>query len=173
MLYFLAVLIFLFSLIVWFLSLLVYTCWLLIWKLWMSCDKNFIVCIMHVYVSLRQENKYNFIVLRSNLFLFSWIGLDGSFFSFFPWNRIFLFFLLVLFFSSMLNFANSLFNIYLEVLDDLCISKLLAERTYTAPSKWMRGKGRVTIQFGCCYNYATVSFSSQVVYQSWFIVGFS
>lgn len=30
-----------------------------------------------------------------------------------------------------------------------------AERTYTAPQKWMRGKGRVTIQFGCCYNYAT------------------
>ncbi|KAG6645583.1 hypothetical protein I3843_08G126300 [Carya illinoinensis] len=32
---------------------------------------------------------------------------------------------------------------------------LLKERTYTAPTKWMRGKGRVTIQFGCCYNYAT------------------
>ncbi|KAJ9564482.1 hypothetical protein OSB04_000448 [Centaurea solstitialis] len=31
----------------------------------------------------------------------------------------------------------------------------LKERTYTAPQKWMRGKGRVTIQFGCCYNYAT------------------
>ncbi|XP_028094425.1 LOW QUALITY PROTEIN: RNA demethylase ALKBH9B [Camellia sinensis] len=30
----------------------------------------------------------------------------------------------------------------------------LKERTYTAPQKWMRGKGRVTIQFGCCYNYA-------------------
>lgn len=30
----------------------------------------------------------------------------------------------------------------------------LKERTYTAPHKWMRGKGRVTIQFGCCYNYA-------------------
>ncbi|CAA7035738.1 unnamed protein product [Microthlaspi erraticum] len=29
------------------------------------------------------------------------------------------------------------------------------ERTFTAPHKWMRGKGRVTIQFGCCYNYAT------------------
>ncbi|CAL5366229.1 unnamed protein product [Camellia sinensis] len=29
------------------------------------------------------------------------------------------------------------------------------ERTYTAPQKWMKGKGRVTIQFGCCYNYAT------------------
>ncbi|XP_059654533.1 RNA demethylase ALKBH9B-like [Cornus florida] len=31
----------------------------------------------------------------------------------------------------------------------------LKARTYTAPEKWMRGKGRVTIQFGCCYNYAT------------------
>lgn len=31
----------------------------------------------------------------------------------------------------------------------------LKERTYTAPQKWMRGKGRITIQFGCCYNYAT------------------
>ncbi|KAL1191925.1 RNA demethylase ALKBH9B [Cardamine amara subsp. amara] len=30
----------------------------------------------------------------------------------------------------------------------------LRERTFTAPQKWMRGKGRVTIQFGCCYNYA-------------------
>ncbi|XP_043713618.1 RNA demethylase ALKBH9B [Telopea speciosissima] len=31
----------------------------------------------------------------------------------------------------------------------------LKVRTYSAPQKWMRGKGRVTIQFGCCYNYAT------------------
>ncbi|CAN8327950.1 unnamed protein product [Cochlearia groenlandica] len=31
----------------------------------------------------------------------------------------------------------------------------LQERTFTAPRKWMKGKGRVTIQFGCCYNYAT------------------
>ncbi|KAK3017926.1 hypothetical protein RJ639_004015 [Escallonia herrerae] len=30
----------------------------------------------------------------------------------------------------------------------------IAERTYSAPRKWMRGKGRVTIQFGCCYNYS-------------------
>ncbi|XP_068645872.1 RNA demethylase ALKBH9B isoform X2 [Aristolochia californica] len=30
----------------------------------------------------------------------------------------------------------------------------LKERTYSEPQKWMRGKGRVTIQFGCCYNYA-------------------
>lgn len=32
-----------------------------------------------------------------------------------------------------------------------------AARTYSEPRKWMRGKGRVTIQFGCCYNYAVVS----------------
>ncbi|KAG6766703.1 hypothetical protein POTOM_027874 [Populus tomentosa] len=31
----------------------------------------------------------------------------------------------------------------------------LKEQTYSAPPKWMRGKGRVTLQFGCCYNYAT------------------
>lgn len=31
---------------------------------------------------------------------------------------------------------------------------MLRERTYSEPKKWMRGKGRVTIQFGCCYNYA-------------------
>eukprot|EP00250_Pteridium_aquilinum_P002523 c1274_g1_i1 orf=465-1316(-) len=30
----------------------------------------------------------------------------------------------------------------------------LRGRTYCEPRKWMRGKGRVTIQFGCCYNYA-------------------
>ncbi|MQL78932.1 hypothetical protein Taro_011378 [Colocasia esculenta] len=30
----------------------------------------------------------------------------------------------------------------------------LGERTYSEPEKWMRGKGRATIQFGCCYNYA-------------------
>ncbi|GMH04355.1 hypothetical protein Nepgr_006194 [Nepenthes gracilis] len=29
------------------------------------------------------------------------------------------------------------------------------ERTFSAPRRWMRGKGRQTIQFGCCYNYAT------------------
>lgn len=28
-------------------------------------------------------------------------------------------------------------------------------RTFSAPRKWERGKGRKTIQFGCCYNYAT------------------
>ncbi|WJX16148.1 RNA demethylase alkbh9b [Trifolium repens] len=30
----------------------------------------------------------------------------------------------------------------------------LKDRTYSAPRKWMPGKGRQTIQFGCCYNYA-------------------
>ncbi|XVF59761.1 hypothetical protein PTKIN_Ptkin07bG0301900 [Pterospermum kingtungense] len=30
----------------------------------------------------------------------------------------------------------------------------LKEHTFSAPQKWMRGKGRVTLQFGCCYNYA-------------------
>lgn len=30
----------------------------------------------------------------------------------------------------------------------------LMARTYSEPKKWMRGKGRVTMQFGCCYNYA-------------------
>ncbi|MED6144853.1 hypothetical protein PIB30_019473 [Stylosanthes scabra] len=30
----------------------------------------------------------------------------------------------------------------------------LKDRTFSAPQKWMRGKGRQTIQFGCCYNYA-------------------
>lgn len=27
-------------------------------------------------------------------------------------------------------------------------------RTFSAPRKWLPGKGRMTIQFGCCYNYA-------------------
>ncbi|KAL5717445.1 mRNA N(6)-methyladenine demethylase [Ranunculus cassubicifolius] len=30
----------------------------------------------------------------------------------------------------------------------------LQEHTFSAPKKWMPGKGRQTIQFGCCYNYA-------------------
>lgn len=33
-------------------------------------------------------------------------------------------------------------------------NRQLRARTYSEPRKWMRGKGRVTIQFGCCYNYA-------------------
>jgi len=31
----------------------------------------------------------------------------------------------------------------------------LLGRTYSAPKRWMRGKGRRTVQLGCCYNYAT------------------
>ena len=31
----------------------------------------------------------------------------------------------------------------------------LVNRTYSAPRRWMRGKGRITVQLGCCYNYAT------------------
>lgn len=31
----------------------------------------------------------------------------------------------------------------------------LKGRTFASPKKWIRGKGRRTIQFGCCYNYAT------------------
>ncbi|XP_020599129.1 RNA demethylase ALKBH5-like [Phalaenopsis equestris] len=27
------------------------------------------------------------------------------------------------------------------------------ERTYSEPKKWMRGKGRITIECGCCYNF--------------------
>ena len=30
----------------------------------------------------------------------------------------------------------------------------LRGRTFSAPRKWARGKGRITCQFGCCYNYA-------------------
>ena len=30
----------------------------------------------------------------------------------------------------------------------------LRERTFLAPRKSMAGKGRVTVQFGCCYQYA-------------------
>jgi hypothetical protein len=35
-------------------------------------------------------------------------------------------------------------------------NSLITEHTYSAPTKWMRGKGRITLQFGCCYNYAKV-----------------
>ncbi|VFQ96651.1 unnamed protein product [Cuscuta campestris] len=44
---------------------------------------------------------------------------------------------------------------YVEALQEKGKNGRLKERTYTAPAKWMKGKGRVTIQFGCCYNYAT------------------
>ncbi|XP_075655740.1 RNA demethylase ALKBH9B [Castanea sativa] len=39
-------------------------------------------------------------------------------------------------------------------LQEMGVKGELKERTYSAPSKWMKGKGRVTLQFGCCYNYA-------------------
>lgn len=31
---------------------------------------------------------------------------------------------------------------------------LMRGRTFSAPRKWLPGKGRLTMQFGCCYNYA-------------------
>lgn len=40
-------------------------------------------------------------------------------------------------------------------LQELGRNQKLRRRTYSEPRKWMRGKGRITIQFGCCYNYAT------------------
>ncbi|XP_057960617.1 RNA demethylase ALKBH9B [Malania oleifera] len=44
---------------------------------------------------------------------------------------------------------------YIYELQEMGKNGKLKSRTYAAPQKWMRGKGRVTIQFGCCYNYAT------------------
>ncbi|KAL2318003.1 hypothetical protein Fmac_031879 [Flemingia macrophylla] len=43
---------------------------------------------------------------------------------------------------------------YVASLQEMGRKGELKERTFTAPQKWMRGKGRQTIQFGCCYNYA-------------------
>ncbi|XP_010242777.1 PREDICTED: uncharacterized protein LOC104587039 isoform X2 [Nelumbo nucifera] len=43
---------------------------------------------------------------------------------------------------------------YVYSLQDIGRKGQLKARTYSEPRKWMRGKGRVTIQFGCCYNYA-------------------
>ncbi|KAL5707257.1 mRNA N(6)-methyladenine demethylase [Ranunculus cassubicifolius] len=43
---------------------------------------------------------------------------------------------------------------YVYNLQRLGQSRKFRERTYTEPRKWMRGKGRVTIHFVCCYNYA-------------------
>ncbi|PIA48847.1 hypothetical protein AQUCO_01300036v1 [Aquilegia coerulea] len=45
---------------------------------------------------------------------------------------------------------------YIYTLEDRGRKGELRERTFSAPQKWMRGKGRVTIQFGCCYNYAVL-----------------
>lgn len=39
-------------------------------------------------------------------------------------------------------------------LQEMGRSHQLTESTYLEPRKWMPGKGRITIQFGCCYNYA-------------------
>ncbi|GKV41473.1 hypothetical protein SLEP1_g49005 [Rubroshorea leprosula] len=44
---------------------------------------------------------------------------------------------------------------YVYMLQGMGQKRELRERTYTEPPKWKRGKRRVTIQFGCCYNYAT------------------
>ncbi|KAF0903287.1 hypothetical protein E2562_026570 [Oryza meyeriana var. granulata] len=44
---------------------------------------------------------------------------------------------------------------YVYALQEMGKCGELGDRTYTEPQRWMRGKGRVTIQFGCCYNYAT------------------
>ncbi|XP_019182989.1 PREDICTED: uncharacterized protein LOC109177939 isoform X2 [Ipomoea nil] len=44
---------------------------------------------------------------------------------------------------------------YVETLKDMGKNGQLKDRTYTALHKGIRGKGRVTIQFGCCYDYAT------------------
>ncbi|KAK2398875.1 2-oxoglutarate (2OG) and Fe(II)-dependent oxygenase superfamily protein [Trifolium repens] len=43
---------------------------------------------------------------------------------------------------------------YVATLQDKGRKGELKDRTYSAPRKWMPGKGRQTIQFGCCYNYA-------------------
>ncbi|KAL0332730.1 UNVERIFIED_CONTAM: RNA demethylase ALKB, partial [Sesamum calycinum] len=43
---------------------------------------------------------------------------------------------------------------YVEQLEEMGRNGQLEERTFSAPQKWMRGKGRITLQFGCCYNYA-------------------
>ncbi|CAH9091205.1 unnamed protein product [Cuscuta epithymum] len=44
---------------------------------------------------------------------------------------------------------------YVETLHDKGKNGQLKERTYTAPEKCIGGKGRVSLQFGCCYNYAS------------------
>ncbi|MED6148529.1 RNA demethylase alkbh9b [Stylosanthes scabra] len=43
---------------------------------------------------------------------------------------------------------------YVASLQEMGRKGELKDRTFSAPQKWMRGKGRQTIQFGCCYNYA-------------------
>ena len=43
---------------------------------------------------------------------------------------------------------------FVERLREIGASGGLVGRTYSAPSKWRKGNGRVTVQMGCCYNYA-------------------
>ncbi|KAF7830393.1 RNA demethylase ALKBH9B-like [Senna tora] len=43
---------------------------------------------------------------------------------------------------------------YVASLLDMAQRGQFKGRTNSAPQKWMRGKGRQTLQFGCCYNYA-------------------
>ncbi|XP_023518278.1 uncharacterized protein LOC111781804 [Cucurbita pepo subsp. pepo] len=43
---------------------------------------------------------------------------------------------------------------HVYALQEMGMKGELRERTFSAPKKWMKGKGRVTLQFGCCYNYA-------------------
>ena len=45
--------------------------------------------------------------------------------------------------------------LYCHRLKDLGDDGALVGRTYSAPRKWRKGNGRVTVQMGCCYNYAT------------------
>ena len=44
--------------------------------------------------------------------------------------------------------------VYCARLRDLGDDGALLGRTYSAPRKWRRGNGRITVQMGCCYNYA-------------------
>ncbi len=39
----------------------------------------------------------------------------------------------------------------------------LPGRTFSAPRKWMKGKGRITIQYGVCYSYAFPQVSASVL----------
>eukprot|EP01018_Ginkgo_biloba_P018800 Gb_11544 [translate_table: standard] len=40
--------------------------------------------------------------------------------------------------------------------------RLLHKRTYLKPKSWMQGKGRVTLQFGCCYNYHSDEYGNRI-----------
>eukprot|EP01018_Ginkgo_biloba_P011582 Gb_21598 [translate_table: standard] len=40
--------------------------------------------------------------------------------------------------------------------------RLLCEHTYLKPKTWMQGKGRVTLQFGCCYNYRSDEYGNRI-----------